>query len=273
MLRIAPKILAIIALLWCLPVAASAKVGISQPLMLAGKTRARVKLPGAAEYVELTGIKPLPPESLLAPDAAAPLTILCPDLTKRDIAPGAAVDCPKSDAPLLRIAVKLDWDAPPPSSGRAECEFQPDRSLSREERARLAEAERELSGMAIDEKLRVMLLASLHATFGQYVQAITAFEEPLRRVESSEAMRILGTLQADGGNLCQAGNAYERALELAQQQQDIFEQAICHERLAGLNQLFGQLERAQDHARQAITCYQHAGFTAKADEIRRAWNL
>ncbi len=273
MLRIAPKILAIIALLWCLPVAASAKVGISQPLMLAGKTRARVKLPGAAEYVELTGIKPLPPETMLAPDAASPLTILCPDLTKRDIAPGAAVDCPKSDAPLLRIAVKLDWDAPPPSSGRAECEFQPDRSLSREERARLAEAERELSGMAIDEKLRVMLLASLHATFGQYVQAITAFEEPLRRVESSEAMRILGTLQADGGNLCQAGNAYERALELAQQQQDIFEQAICHERLAGLNQLFGQLERAQDHARQAITCYQQAGFTAKADEIRRAWNL
>ena len=271
--RIAPKILVIIALFWCLPVAASAKVGISRPLMLAGKTLVRVKLPGAAEYVELTGIKPLPPETMLAPDAASPVTLLCPDLTKQRIAPGETVACPKSGEPLLLVEVKLDWDVPPPSTGRAECEFQPDRLLAREEQMQLAEAERELNSAALDENVRVMLLALLHASFGQYRQALTRFEHALLNVGSSEAMRILGALQADGGNLCQAGNAYERALELAQQQQDALEQAICHERLAGLNELFGQREKARHHAQQALTFYQQAGFKAKADEIRRAWNL
>ena len=271
--RIAQKTLVLIALLWCLPIAVSAKVGMSRPLMLAGKTLVRVKLPGAAEYVELTGIKPLPPETMLAPDAAAPLTILCTDLTKREIAPGAAVTCPNAHAIIHLVEVPLDWDVVPPSTGRAECEFQPDRLLTREEQTQLAEAERELSDAALDEPMRVMLLASLYASFGQYRQALTRFEHALQNVGSSEAMRILGALRADGGNLCQAGNAYARALELAQQQQDALEQAICHERLAGLNELFGQHEKALHHAQQALTCYQQAGFKAKADEIRSAWNL
>ena len=271
--RIVKKTLVIIALCWCLPAAASAKVGISRPLMLAGKTLVRVKLPGAAEYVELTGIKPLPPESLLAPDAAAPVMILCPDLTKRELAPGEAVTCPNEPAIIRLVEVPLDWDVPPPSPARAECEFQPDRRLAREEQTQLAEAERELSDVALDEPMRVMLLASLHASFGQYRQALTRFEHTLQNVGSSEAMRILGVLRAAGGNLCQAGNAYERALEFAQQQQDALEQAICHERLAGLNQLFGQREKALHHAQQALTFYQQAGFKAKADEIRNAWNL
>lgn len=173
---------------------ALAKTVLSDMLLIPGEEPVRIKLPQTSHYFEIFTLRPLPTGTEIDLTSSAQFTILCPDLSVREISSVEPFVCPEKSFEQvdLMVEVRPPWRVVPPDSTKGDESSSV--MLSAAELRQFHETEEQIIHSTVKEKVQIFLLVNLYASQQLYTQAIERFEDELTAQNDPVALRLLGYL-------------------------------------------------------------------------------
>lgn len=252
--------------IWSHPV--SAKIALSNMLLIPGQEPVRIKLPETSHYVEIFSLRAIPEGTEIDFTSSSGLSILCPDLSIRAVSSAEEFACPERSLEVdLVVEVPPAWGVVPPDSTKGDGQSSVD--LSADELQRFHEAEEQIIRSAVEEKIKIFLLVNLYASQRLYTQAIERFENELTAQNDPVALRLLGYVYLQAGEPRKSGIAYYNALELSRHIADVEGQALAHHQLALLYQLFENPDEAIQHTQAALDLSQRLGYISQSEVLQQ----
>lgn len=250
------------------PARAAAQTGISYMLVIPRPgASVLIQPPGVSEPVAISSLRTIASPEEIAPDNAAPFTVICPDLTEIEVLPQETFSCPEPP-PVLMAEVEVPPPppviiGPDPTRGRELLE------LSSEEQNALQEARKVIERLAVAEQPAHFLLASLYASYDVYKEAIQVLENHPQTTQDPASLRLLGILYLKNNAPDLAYDPLMQALELSQSRGDKEGQALAHYYLAVAFDHQGQCDESfLDHVRQALSLCQELEYAPMVDKLQ-----